>query len=67
MNWAFANGLGGLGLGLDRGSIPSRVIPKTKKMELDITLLNTQYCKVKIKSKVEKSREWNSTFPYTSV
>ena len=31
----FANGPG------DLGSIPGRVIPKTLKMELDTTLLNT--------------------------
>ena len=39
----FANGLG------DRGSIPGRVIPKTQKMVLDATLLNTQHYKVGIK------------------
>ena len=27
----------------DQGSIPGRVIPKTKKMVLDATLLNTQH------------------------
>ena len=32
----FANGAG------DLGSIPGRVIPKTLKMELDTTLLNTE-------------------------
>ena len=36
----------------DRGSIPSRVIPKTLKMVLDTTLLNTQHYKVSIKGKV---------------
>ena len=51
----FTNGLG------DWGSIPSRVI------QLDDSLLNTQYCKVWIKDKVEQSREMSSTFPYTSV
>ena len=40
----------------DRGSIPGRVIPKTFKMVLDTSLLNTQYYKVRIKSKVEQSR-----------
>ena len=29
----------------DRGSIPGRVIPKTQKMVLDATLLNTQHYK----------------------
>ena len=31
----------------DRGSIPGQVIPKTQKMVLGATLLNTQYYKVK--------------------
>ena len=35
----------------DLGSIPGRVIPKTLKMVLDISLLNTQQYKVRIKSK----------------
>ena len=35
----FANDLG------DQGSIPSRIIPKTQKMVLDYSLLNTQYYK----------------------
>ena len=47
----FANGPG------DLGSIPSRVIPKTQKMVLDASLLNTQHHKVPIKGKVEQSRE----------
>ena len=37
----------------DRGSIPDRVIPKTLKMVLDTSLLNTQQYKVRIKGKVE--------------
>ena len=57
----FANGPG------DLGSIPGRVIPKTLKMELDTTLLNTQHYKVRFKGKVEQSREWSSALPYTSV
>ena len=36
-------------------------------MVLDAVLLNTQHHKVTIKGKVELSREWNSTLPYTSV
>ena len=40
----FANGPG------DRGSIPGRVIPKTFKMVLDTSLLNTQQYNVQIKS-----------------
>ena len=46
----FANGPG------DLGSIPGRVIPKTLKMVLDTTLLNTQHYKVQFKGKVEQSR-----------
>ena len=33
----------------DLGSIPGRVIPKTQKMVLDASLLNTQHYKVRIK------------------
>ena len=35
----------------DLGSIPGRVIPKTLKMVLDTSLLNTQQYKVRIKGK----------------
>ena len=55
----FANGPG------DLSSIPGCVIPKTLKMILDTSLLNTQHYKVRIKSKVEQSRERNSALPYT--
>ena len=51
----------------ERGSIIGRVIPKTKKIVLDSALPNTQHYKVRIKSKVEQSRERNSALPYTSV
>ena len=51
----------------DLGSISGRVIPKTLKMELDTTLLNTQQYKVRFKGKVEQSREWSSALPYTLV
>ena len=51
MSRVFANGLG------DRGSIPGRVIQKTKTMVLDTSLLKTQHYKVRIKGKVEQSRE----------
>ena len=37
----------------DLGSIPGRIIPKTLKMVLDTSLLNTQQYKVHIKGKVE--------------
>ena len=51
----------------DLGSIPGRVIPKTQKMILDASLLNTQQNKVGIKAIVEQSRERSSAFPYASV
>ena len=57
----FANGSG------DRGSIPDRVIPKTQKLILDASLLNTQQYKVGVKGKVGQSREKSSALPYTSV
>ena len=57
----FANGPG------DLGSIPGHVIPKTLKMVLDTSLLNTQHYKVRIKGKVEQSRERSSALPYTLV
>ena len=41
-------------------SIPGRVIPKIFKMLLDTSLLNTQQYKVRIKGKVEQSRERSS-------
>ena len=50
-NKVFANGPG------DLGSIPGQVIPKTQIMVLDASFLNTQHCKVRIKGKVEQSRE----------
>ena len=57
----FANGPG------DLGSILGQVIPKTQKMVLDATLLDTQHYKVKIKGKVEQSRERSSTLPHILV
>ena len=48
----FANGPG------DRGSIPGH----TKNSKT-----STQHYKVRIKGKVEQSREWRSALPYTSV
>ena len=51
----------------DLGSIPGRVIPKTQKMVLDASLLNTQHYKVRIKGKVEQSRERSRALPYTLV
>ncbi len=57
----FANGPG------DLGSIPGRIIPKTFKMVLDTSLLNTQQYNVCIKGKVEQSRERSSAIPYISM
>ena len=57
----FVNSLG------DEGSVPGRVIPKTFKMVLDTSLLNTQHYKVRIKGKVEQSRGRGSALSYTSV
>ena len=51
----------------DRGSIPGRVIPKTQKMVLDAAFINTQHYKVRIKGKVEQSKEWINALPYTFV
>ena len=57
----FANGSG------DLGSIFGRIIPKTSKMVLDTSSLNTQQYKVHIKGKLDQSRERSSSFPYTTV
>ena len=59
MGRVFTTGLG------DLGSIPGRIIPKTLKMVLDTTLLNTQQYKVCIEGKVEQYRERSSTLLYT--
>ena len=40
-----------------QSSIPGQVIPKTQKMVLDTSLLNSQHYKVRIKGKVDQSRE----------
>ena len=57
----FTNGL------RDLGSIPGWVIPKIKKMVLEVSLLNTQHYKVWIKAKVEQFRERSSALLYTLV
>ena len=51
----------------DLGSDSGGVMPKTLKMALDTSLLNTQQYKVCIKSEVEQSRERSSALPYTLV
>ena len=61
MSRRFANGLG------DQDSLPGRVIPKPQKMVLDATLFNTQHSKVRIKGKMEQSRERSSAIPNTSM
>ena len=57
MSRVFANGPG------DWGSIPGLVTPNTQKMVLDASLLNTQQYKVRIKSKMEQSKERSSALP----
>ena len=52
---------------VDRGLVPSRVIPKTQKMVLGAALLSPEHYKVRNKGKVEQSWEWNSALPYTSL
>ena len=65
LNWlsgeSVINGLG------DRGSIPGRVIPKNQKMVLDTAFLNTQHFKVRIKVKMEQSRERSRALLHTSL
>ena len=61
MGRVFANDPG------DRRSIQGRVIRKIFKMVFDTSLLNTLHYKVRIKGKVEQSRERSSTLSYTSV
>ena len=57
----FANGRG------DQGSIPGRIIPKSQKMVLDASLLNTQNYKVQIKSKRSNPEKRVVPSPYTSL
>ena len=59
MSRVFANDPG------DWDSISGRVIPKTQKIVLDASLLNTQHYKVRLKDKVQQSKEWRSALPYT--
>ena len=61
MGRVFTNGMG------DWGSILVQVIPKTQKMVLGASLLNTQHYMVGIKGKVEQSRERSNALSYTSV
>ena len=61
MSRVFTNGPG------DQGSISGRVIPNTQKMVHNAALLNTQHYKIRIKGKVEQSRERSSALLYTSL
>ena len=61
MSGVFTNGPG------DQGSIPGRVILKTQKMVLDAIFLNTWHYKVRIKGKVEQSREWSGAPQHSEV
>ena len=45
----------------DLGSIPGRVTPKTLKIVLDTSLINTQHYKVRMMGKVEQSMGRSST------
>ena len=58
MSRVFANGPG------DRGSIR---YTKDSKMVLDVALLSTQHHKVRIKDKVEQSRDRSSALANTSL
>ena len=49
------------------GSFQGRVIPKSLKIVLDTSLLDTQQYKVRTKGKVKQSWERSSAMPYTSV
>ena len=51
----------------DLCSIPGRVLPKTFKMVLDTSLINTRQYKVRIEDKVKQSRERSGALSYTSV
>ena len=46
-------------------SIPDQDIPRTQKMVLDTSLLNTQHNKVHIKGKMEQSKERSNRLLYT--
>ena len=57
----FSSGLG------DLGSIPGRIIPKTFKVVLNTSLLDSQQYIVSIKGKVEQYRKTRSALSYTLV
>ena len=51
----------------DRVYNPRSSNTKDTKKVLAAALFNIQHYKVRIKGKVEQSREWGSALPYTSV
>ena len=57
----FANGPG------DRDSIPGWVMPKTQKVVLDASLINTQHYKVQIKSKWSYTGKGERLLQYLGV
>ena len=61
MSWVFANGPE------DGGSNRRSSPTKDSKMVIDASLLSTQHYKVRIRGKVEQSRERSSALPYFSV
>ena len=61
IRWVFVNGPG------DLGSISGWVIPKTQKIVLDTSLLNTQQYKAGIKGKVEQSLEGSSALGVVAI
>ena len=56
----FANGPG------DQDFNPDWFIHKTQKIVLDTSLVNNQHYKLRIKGKVEQSREKSCGLPYSS-
>ena len=50
-----------------RGSIPGQVRPKTQKMVPGTFWFNAHHYNVRIKDKVEQSREKSGAIPYTSL
>ena len=47
--------------------IPGQIIPKTQKIVLYAALLNTQHYDIRIKGKMEQSKEWSRALLFTSV
>ena len=47
----------------NKSSIPGWVLPKTQKMTLDFSILNTQYYKVRIKCQWKNPGKWVASSP----